>query len=97
MTTLAILRSSIMSHYGITITPFLNILAQDEDTLTHYLITQQQTIFTQIFAYQGRFTTRRSTQIQYNTICIHILLQSLLNEHRTRFLHIIATRMEKRI
>ena len=97
MTALTILRSTIMSHHSIAITPFLNILAQDEYTLTNNLITQQQTIFTQILAYQGRFTTRRSTQIQYNTICIHILLQCLLNKHRTRLLHIIATRMEKRI
>ena len=46
----AVFGGRVMGDNGITVTPFLDILAQDKHPLTNHLIAQQQSIVTEILA-----------------------------------------------
>ena len=46
---------------------------------------------------EGRFATRRRTEIEHDRRRIDVLFEGLLNEHRTGLLHVVTTGMEKRV
>ena len=43
---LSVFGSGVVSDDGVTVTPFLYVLAEHEHTLTHYFVAQQQSVHT---------------------------------------------------
>ena len=83
----------IMRYDGVSVAPFLDVLAEDKHPLAYHFVADEQTVFSQELTDERALATRRSAQVQYDRRGLQILLQRLLDKHGRRLLDIIAAGM----
>ena len=71
-----------MRNNRIAVTPFLDVLRQDEHALTHHLVGNQETFLVQELTNQSSLTSRRSAHVEHDTVGPDKLRKHLIKEHR---------------